>query len=75
MNPLTIFINLLLTMVIAFACGLFVVLATGSLLFAWIVASATGVYCGIVDARRARKVRDGKTESAQEVSGPTETRE
>ena len=58
MNPLTIFINLLLTMVIAFACGLFVVLATGSLLFAWIVASATGVYCGIVDARRARKVRD-----------------
>ncbi len=62
MNPLTSFINLLLTMVIAFACGLFVVLATGSLLFAWIVASATGVYCGIVDARRARKVRDGKTE-------------
>ena len=62
MNPLTIFINLLLTMVIAFACGLFVVLATGSLLFAWIVASATGVYCGIVDARRARKVRDGKAE-------------
>ncbi len=59
MNPLTIFINLLLTMVIAFACGLFVVLMTGSLLFAWIVASATGVYCGIVDARRARKVRDG----------------
>ncbi len=55
MNPLTILINLLLTMVIAFACGLFVVLATGSLLFAWIVASATGVYCGIVDARRARR--------------------
>jgi hypothetical protein len=41
--------------VVAFACGLFVVLATGSLLFAWIVASATGVYCGIVDARRARR--------------------
>ncbi len=55
---MTTFFNLLLTMVVAFACGLFVVLVTGSLLFAWIVASATGVYCGIVDARRARKVRD-----------------
>ena len=59
---LTTAMSLLLTLVVAFACGLFVVLATGSLLFAWIIASATGVYCGIVDARRARKVRDGKTE-------------
>ena len=56
------FMNMLFAVVLAFACGLFVVLATGSLLFAWIIASATGVYCGIVDARRARKVRDGKTE-------------
>ena len=52
------FMNMLFAVVLAFALGLFVVLATGSLLFAWIVASATGVYCGIVDARRARKVRD-----------------
>ncbi len=58
---MTTFFNLLFAVVLAFACGLFVVLATGSLLFAWIVASATGVYCGIVDARRARKVRDGSS--------------
>lgn len=56
------FMNMLFAMVLAFACGLFVVLATGSLLFVWIVASATGAYCGIVDARRAWRQRDGKTE-------------
>ena len=55
------FMNILFAVVLAFALGLFVVLATGSLLFAWIVASATGVYCGIVDARRARKVRNERS--------------
>ena len=55
MNILGLFFHMLGVIIFAFFCGLLVVLATGSLLFAWIVASATGVYCGIVDARRARK--------------------
>ena len=48
-------LHLLAIAVLALFLTLFVALATGSMLFAFIVAGATGFYCGLVDARRARK--------------------
>ena len=59
---LQLFINLLLTLVIAYATALFIVLTTGSFALAFVLAGVWGLWSGWRDARGARRERDGKSE-------------
>lgn len=58
---MNLFMNLLLTIIAAFFVGLFVVLATGSVVFMVIMQMATGVYMGFRQAQQTRRM-NGKTE-------------
>lgn len=54
---MNLFMNLLLTIIAAFFVGLFVVLATGSVVFMVIMQMATGVYMGFRQAQQTRRER------------------
>lgn len=60
---LTMFYNLLFTLIVAFMLALFAVLATGSMLVGLAVAGATGLFMGVESAQRTldEEESDGET--------------
>lgn len=56
------FLNWLLTLIVAYAIGLFIILATGSAVMMVVGTALTGVYVGWTHARRIRRAQSGKTE-------------